>query len=214
MKNYLKWAQSVKLAIDGRGKLGHLTGEVTQPASNDPSLKKWRSEDSLVIVWLINSMELAIGKPHLFLPTAKDVWEAVRDCYSNLENLSQIFDLKTRLGQSKQGERDVTTYYNEMVTLWQELDQCYDDVWENSNDCARHKKREENDWVYMFLTGLNQNLDEVRGRILSRKPLPSICEVFSEARHEESQRRIMQQNLESSSRQELEGSALVSKGFD
>ena len=159
-------------------------------------------------------MEPAIGKPHLFLPTAKDVWEAVRDCYSNLENLSQIFDLKTRLGQSKQGERDVTTYYNEMVTLWQELDQCYDDVWENSNDCARHKKREENDWVYMFLTGLNQNLDEVRGRILSRKPLPSICEVFSEARHEESQRRIMQQNLESSSRQELEGSALVSKGFD
>ncbi|KAK3005837.1 hypothetical protein RJ639_015816 [Escallonia herrerae] len=24
-KNYLEWAQSVKLAIDGRGKLGHLT---------------------------------------------------------------------------------------------------------------------------------------------------------------------------------------------
>ena len=159
-------------------------------------------------------MEPAIGKPHLFLPTAKDVWKAVRDCYSNLENSSQIFDLKTQLWQSKQGERDVTTYYNEMVTLWQELDQCYDDVWENSNDCARHKKREENDWVYMFLTGLNQNLDEVRGRILSRKPLPSICEVFSEAKHEESRRRIMQHNLESSSSQELEGSALVSKGFD
>ena len=169
----------MKLAIDGRGKLGHLTGEVTQPASNDPSLKKWRSEDSLVIAWLINSMEPAIGKPHLFLPTAKDVWEAVRDCYSNLENSSQIFDLKTRLWQSKQGKRDITTYYNEMVTLWQELDQCYDDVWENSNDCARHKKREENDRAYMFLTGLNQNLDEVRGRILSLKPLPSICEVFS-----------------------------------
>ena len=32
-----------------------------------------------------------------------------------------------------------------MVTLWQELDQCYDDVRENSNYCAHHKKREEND---------------------------------------------------------------------
>ena len=61
-----------------------------------------------------------------------------------------------------------------MVTLWQELDQCYDDVWENANDLARFKKQEENDRVYMFLAGVNRNLDEVKGRILGQKPLPSI----------------------------------------
>ena len=54
----------------------------------------------------------------------------------------------------KQGDQEVTIYYNEMVTLWQELDQCYDDVWENANDLARFKKREENDRVYMFLAGV------------------------------------------------------------
>jgi hypothetical protein len=176
--NYLEWAQSIKLAIDGRGKIGHLTGEISKPAAGDPNQKKWQSENSPVIAWLINSMEPAIGKHHLFLPIAKDVWEAVRDLYSDLENSSQIFELKTRLWKSKQNDRDLTTYYNELVTLWQELDQCYDDVWENSNDSARHKKREENDRVYMFLAGLNRNLDEVRGRVLGRKPLPSIREVF------------------------------------
>ena len=36
-KNYLEWAQSVKLAIDGWGKLGHLTVEVKQPAVGDPN---------------------------------------------------------------------------------------------------------------------------------------------------------------------------------
>ncbi|KAK3017339.1 hypothetical protein RJ639_007520 [Escallonia herrerae] len=45
-KNYLEWAQSVKLAIDGRGKLGHLTGDVRQPTAGDPSLSVWRSENS------------------------------------------------------------------------------------------------------------------------------------------------------------------------
>lgn len=35
-KNYLEWAQSVKLAIDSRGKLGYLTGEVKQPTADDP----------------------------------------------------------------------------------------------------------------------------------------------------------------------------------
>ena len=34
-KNYVEWAQSVKLVIDGKGKLGHLTGEVTKPAVGD-----------------------------------------------------------------------------------------------------------------------------------------------------------------------------------
>jgi len=78
-----------------------------------------------------------------------------------------------------------------MVTLWQERDQCYEDDWENPNDATRFKKREENDRVYMFLVGLNQELDEVHGRILGRKPLLSMREVLSEVRREESKRKIM-----------------------
>ncbi|GAV82288.1 UBN2_3 domain-containing protein, partial [Cephalotus follicularis] len=85
-QNYLEWVQSVKLAIDGRGKLGHLTGEVKHPATNNPNWKTWRSENSLVTAWFINSMEPAIGKPHLFLSTVKDVWDVVRETYSDLEN--------------------------------------------------------------------------------------------------------------------------------
>ncbi|KAK3037893.1 hypothetical protein RJ639_032123 [Escallonia herrerae] len=49
------------MAIDGRGKLGHLTGDVRQPAAGDPSLSAWRSENSLIIAWLINSMEPTIA---------------------------------------------------------------------------------------------------------------------------------------------------------
>ena len=180
--NFLEWAQSMKLAIDGRGKLGYLTGERERPANGDPRLATWNFENSLVIAWLINSMEPTIAKPHMFLPTAKDVWEAVREMYSDLENSSQIFELKTWLWSSKQGSRDVTTYYNDIVTLWQELDLCYEDDWECPANSVKHKKREENERVYNFLTGLNQELDEVRGRILGRKPLPSLREVFSEVR--------------------------------
>ena len=42
-RNYLEWAQSVKLAIDGRGKLGHLIGEITRPAVGDPNMAIWSS---------------------------------------------------------------------------------------------------------------------------------------------------------------------------
>lgn len=105
-----------------RGKLGHLTGETKKPEVGDPKINSWRSENSLVIAWLINSMEPVIGKSYLFLPTAKDVWEAVTETYSDVENAFQIFELKIKLWQAKQGENEVTTYYNEMVSLWLELD--------------------------------------------------------------------------------------------
>ena len=96
-KNYLEWVQTVKLITDGNGKLGHLTSEVKKPANNDPHLKSWRSKNSIVIAWFINSMESSIGNPFLFIPTTKEVWDVVRDTYLDLENSSQIFELKTKL---------------------------------------------------------------------------------------------------------------------
>ncbi|KAL6330656.1 hypothetical protein AAG906_003267 [Vitis piasezkii] len=76
---------TVELVIDENGKLGHLIGE------------SWRSENSKVIAWLINSMESSIGKSFMFIPIAKEVWDVVRDTYSDMENSSQIFELKTKL---------------------------------------------------------------------------------------------------------------------
>lgn len=43
---------------------------------------------------------------------------------------------------------------------------------------TRHMKREENDQVYMFLAGVYQSLDELKGLILGRKPLPYMRSVF------------------------------------
>jgi len=64
-------------------------------------------------------------KPFVFLPTGKEVWDS--------EN-TQIFRIPLRftawnqiLGNSKEGDRDMTTNYNELMTLWQDLDLCYED---------------------------------------------------------------------------------------
>ncbi|RVW49858.1 Retrovirus-related Pol polyprotein from transposon RE1 [Vitis vinifera] len=170
-KNYREWAQAIKLVIDGKGKLGFLTGETRRPPPTDVAAsQKWRSENSFITSCLINSMKPSIGKTYMFLPTAKDVWDAIRETYSDAENASQIFEIKTRLWQMKQGDREVTEYYTEML-------------------------------------GLNRELDDVRSRVLSRRPLPSIREVFSEVRREESRRRVMLDHSVGP-----EGSALLTYG--
>ena len=56
--------------------------------------------------------------------------------------------------------------------------------------CAS-RRRWENKRVFEFLTGLNRELDDARSRVLSHQPLPSIREVFSKVRREESRRRVI-----------------------
>lgn len=45
--------------------------------------------------------------------------------------------------------------------------------------------------LFEFLVGLSHYLDDVHGRILGRRPLPSIWEVFIDVKMEENQQRVM-----------------------
>ena len=59
--NFLQWSQPVKLFIKGKGKLGYLTGANKATNPKNPAYQTWDSENSMVMAWLINSMEAAIG---------------------------------------------------------------------------------------------------------------------------------------------------------
>lgn len=61
----------------------------------------------------------------------------------------------------------------------------------NPKNLAQFKKIEENDRVFMFLAGVNAVFDEVKGCVLGRHPLPSLCEVLSELRQEEGWKHVM-----------------------
>ena len=91
----------------------------------------------------------------------------------------------------KQGDQEVAEYYTEMLGLWQDLDLNGEEEWECTGDSVSFRKKMENERVFEFLAGLNCELDDVRSRVLNRRSLPSIREVFSEVRLEESRRRVM-----------------------
>ena len=64
----------------------------------------------------------------------------------------------------------------------------------------------------MFLAGLNKDLDEVRGRVLGKVPLPTLREIFAEIRREEARQGIMMGKTPRSS--ESEGSTLATRNLD
>ena len=178
--NYLRWSQSVRMYIRGRGKIGYLIGDKPAPAPEDPTYMTWDAENSMVMTWLVNSMEEDISSNYLCYSTAKELWDNVTQMYSDLGNQSQVYELTLKLGDIRQGEDSVTKYFNSLKRLWQDLDLFSDHEWKSVEDASLYKRIVEDHRIYKFLAGLNVEFDEVRRRIIGRTPLPSIAEVFAE----------------------------------
>ncbi|GMJ04700.1 hypothetical protein HRI_004139200 [Hibiscus trionum] len=160
-------------------------------ASTDSSYATWELNNSMVMAWLINSMEGHISRTYLFFKTAKETWDAIKENYSDLGNASQVFEIKLKLKDIRQGTLKVTQYYNNLKILWQELDMYYEADWGEGSEHTKFMDHLNKERLYEFLAGLNRDLDEVRGRILGRTTLPTIGEAFAEVRREEKRRLIM-----------------------
>ena len=79
----------------------------------------------------------------------------------------------------------MTTYFNKLSLLWQEMDLCIEAVWDIPNDGTQYAKLEEADRVSDFLARLNPKFDTVCGHKLEQRPLSSLMEVCFEVRLEE-----------------------------
>ena len=96
--NFLRWSQSVRMYIRGRGKIGYLTGDKKEPATTDPAHATWDAENSMVMTWLVNSMEEEISSNYMCYHTAKELWDNVSQMYFDLGNKSQVYELILKLG--------------------------------------------------------------------------------------------------------------------
>lgn len=212
-QNYLQWSQSVLMFISGKGKDEYLTGEIEIPEKGDPKYRLWKSDNNMIMSWLINSMNNDIGENFLLYGTAKEIWDAAKETYSSSENTAELFQIETILHDFRQENLSVTQYFNTLTRHWQQLDMFDTHTWKCADDAVTYKKIVEQKRIFKFLLGLNKELDEVRGRIMGTKPLPSIRNVFSEVRREESRRKVMMGSQEVTTNPSLlDSSALAVRG--
>ena len=96
-----------------------------------------------------------------------------------------IFEVKTKINSTKQGQLTVTEYYNQMKSLWLELDQYQAIKMVCQEDVATLNQIIERDRNVEFLVGLNHEFDQVKVQVLGKDKLPNLNEVFAIIRSEE-----------------------------
>jgi hypothetical protein len=177
--NYPLWSQVVEMFISGKDKLGYINGDLPQPELTDPSYRRWRTENSIVKGWLINSMEPGLIGNFIRFPTAKAVWDTIATTYFDGTDTSQVYDLKRKVTRLRQSQGSIETYYNNLQGLWREIDFRRPNPMTCEADIRKFNEITREDRVYTFLDGLDDRLDKVRSDVLQMNLFPTVEQAYA-----------------------------------
>ncbi|XP_050134651.1 uncharacterized protein LOC126610561 [Malus sylvestris] len=184
--NYVYWAYVMKNFLIGKGLWGYVSGTISVP--NNPKDEKhvdllaiWEMNNSKIITWINNSVDLKIGMQLSKFSRSKEVWDHLAKLYTK-SNFAKRYQLEMEIRGSQQGDKSIQDFYNDMTCLWDQLALTEPDGL--SNDELYCKYREEQRLV-QFLMPLRSEFETLRSSILHRTPLPSVDSVLHELQAEE-----------------------------
>ncbi|CAA7012859.1 unnamed protein product [Microthlaspi erraticum] len=117
--NFHSWRRSVRMALNVRNKLGFIDGTIPKPPDNHRDAGSWSRSNDMVATWIMNSVSKKIGQSLLFMSTAESIWKNLLARFKQ-DDAPRVFEIKQRLGSLQQGSMDVSSFYTELMTLWEE----------------------------------------------------------------------------------------------
>ena len=143
------------MRIGARNKSGFLTDATQKPLTRDSTLEPWPIDNNRVKSWLIDSMNPTLMQRFIHLQTAKEIWDAVAKRFYDGSNETQLFELNRRSFAIHQNGRSLSTYYNELVGIFQDIDARTKTQEESIDDIISLHKAMTHLRVHIFLAGLD-----------------------------------------------------------
>ena len=119
-ENYDKWARSLRTALRARKKFGFVDETIKQPTEKSPDLEDWWTNNSLLVSWIMNTIEPTLRSTISHMEVAQDLWIDIKERFS-VANGPRIQQLKAELAECKQKGMTIVAYYGKFKKLWEEL---------------------------------------------------------------------------------------------
>ncbi|KAL0405283.1 UNVERIFIED_CONTAM: hypothetical protein Slati_3842200 [Sesamum latifolium] len=81
-QNWLTWSRLLRIALEGKDKLGFIDGSKAAPDDGSTGYKQWRVADSVVRTWILSTISKEIVNAVLFAPTARALWVELQGRYA------------------------------------------------------------------------------------------------------------------------------------
>ncbi|XP_048623048.1 uncharacterized protein LOC125592297 [Brassica napus] len=192
--DFHSWRRSVRMALNVRNKLGFIDSTIRKPPPTSRDSGSWSRCNDMVATWLMNLVSKNIGQSLLFMSTAESIWNNLMSRFKQ-DDAPRVFETEQRLSSLTQGSLDVSAYYTELITLWEEYKNyielpVYTCCRCECNAALLWEQMQQRGRVMKFLMGLNEAYEPTRRHILMLKPIPPIEEVFNIVAQDERHRNI------------------------
>lgn len=124
-------------------------------------------------------MDPSLSGNFIRFPTAKQVWDSIATTYFDGSDTSQVYDLRRRVTRLRQAGGSLEKYYNDLQGLWREIDFHRQNPMECHADIKHYNHLLQEDRVYIFLDGLDDRLNKIRGDVLQMHPFPTIKQAYA-----------------------------------
>lgn len=138
----------------------------------------------MVVSWITRSLSPQFAQSILYIDNARDLWLNLKERFSKGDHF-RASDLLQQIHSMRHGDLNVSSFFTNMRTLWEELDSLRPPppcTCPTPSACSLVNfidKSRENEHIICFLKGLNDSYNSVKTQILLMEPLPSINKVFS-----------------------------------
>ncbi|XP_072078098.1 uncharacterized protein [Arachis hypogaea] len=138
----------------------------------------WQYTNDIIITWLLNSISKDITTSVIYVGSAALLWQDLEARFSQ-SNAPQIFKLKKLLMMLTQRSLTVSQYFTKLKILWKELNTFKPLIACSCGGVKVIQAYLDQEYIMLFLMGLNDNLPNVKSQILLSDPLPPIEKIFS-----------------------------------
>ncbi|KAL0385495.1 UNVERIFIED_CONTAM: hypothetical protein Sradi_2943800 [Sesamum radiatum] len=76
--NWLTWSRSVRIALEGKDRLGFIDGSCVKPTEGSVELNQWRITDSLVRTWILSTKTKDIVNAFLYAYSLAGIGSEIR----------------------------------------------------------------------------------------------------------------------------------------
>ncbi|KAL0428225.1 UNVERIFIED_CONTAM: Retrovirus-related Pol polyprotein from transposon RE2 [Sesamum latifolium] len=164
-----------------------------------PEFLQLHGGDNPGMVLILNATTKKISKGFLYTKSSRQLWLDLEERYGE-NNGSLVYELRRSIASITQETLGVVEYFNNLTTLWDELEYlrppkvctcglCI---------CGCTRNDEENEIkLIQFLSGLNDSYDNIRNQILIMDPFPSLDKAYSMVLRVERQRTVNMQTGDS-----------------
>ncbi|KAL0458804.1 UNVERIFIED_CONTAM: hypothetical protein Slati_0507600 [Sesamum latifolium] len=115
--NWLTWSRSVRIALEGKDKLGFIDQSTVKPVEGSAEFKQWRIAYSLVRTWILSTMSKEIVTAFLYASSARSLWMELEAHYGECDG-PMLYKIQREISSMSQGNMSFTAYCTNLKQLW------------------------------------------------------------------------------------------------